>query len=104
MNNALKKYCSILFLFLFLFPQVEKEIHAFEHLDDVHCTATDKHFHELEHTCSICDYTHSNSTESPQNNYKVILVENNYYYNLYTPSVNIPHSFQDIPTRAPPVV
>ncbi|MBL7884722.1 MAG: hypothetical protein JNL69_11680 [Bacteroidia bacterium] len=103
MKEIFKKYCSILFLILFLFPQVEKEIHAFEHLNDFHCTATDKHFHELEHACSICDYTLSSSTETPQNNFIIVLVEHNHFYSLYTPSVTIPFSFQDIPARGPPL-
>lgn len=53
----LLKHClGILLLAVFLFPQVEKSLHAFEHEDEIHCTETETHFHEAGDHCSICDY------------------------------------------------
>ena len=56
MNIALKKICSLLLLMGLMAPVVEKSIHSWEHRNDVHCTSSDKHFHELEHNCAVCDY------------------------------------------------
>ncbi len=55
MCKEIKKYLTFVLLFLFLFPMVEKELHALEHSADKHCIANEKHFHELEHHCDICD-------------------------------------------------
>ena len=103
MKETFKKYCSIIFLFLFLFPLVEKEIHAIEHADDVHCSASDKHFHELEHSCSICDYTMPAALGSANNSFHVVFNEQIISFNLYTDCINIPTAYQDIPSRAPPI-
>lgn len=55
--RKLKAITALFFLFLFLFPQVEKGIHDLEHADDTHCTdVSEAHFHELSHLCSLCDY------------------------------------------------
>jgi hypothetical protein len=104
MKETFKKYCSIIFLFLFLFPLVEKEIHAIEHADDVHCSASDKHFHELEHSCSICDYTFSSSADliSPL----CFAVDNgkSFVFNPFiVEHVSIEFNYL-LPSRAPPVV
>lgn len=55
---SLRKYTSILFLFLFVFPFVQKGLHDMEHADEIHCgDRSSAHFHELSHTCNLCDYT-----------------------------------------------
>ncbi len=103
MHYQFKKYISLFFLSLFLFPLVEKEFHAIEHAYDVHCNATDKHFHELEHTCSICDYTITDSFSTPKNDIQFVISINHFEFvwdevNIYSPS-----AFSDTPLRAPPV-
>ncbi len=55
--RKLKSIFSLFTLLVFLFPLMEKEIHALEHADDIHCSSIDKHFHELEHNCELCDFT-----------------------------------------------
>src|SRR5690606_14798221 len=46
------------FLVLFLFPMVEKELHAMEHHDDEHCAEHElMHLHEKDHICNISDFT-----------------------------------------------
>ena len=58
MSHFIRKYCSYLFLFLFLFPQVQKGVHDFEHRHDSHCDAkAEQHLHPLEHVCSLCDFS-----------------------------------------------
>jgi len=99
----IKKYLSLFCLVLFLFPLVEKNVHAFEHQDEIHCNATDKHFHELEHTCSLCDFTITESylTES---DYHAIIPVKQFLFHPFIEGVNTPQAFQDLPARAPPVV
>ncbi|MGQ0827798.1 MAG: hypothetical protein ACT4ON_05335 [Bacteroidota bacterium] len=98
----IKKYLSLFCLILFLFPLVEKNVHAFEHYDEVHCNSTDKHFHELEHTCSLCDFTITESY-SAESDYQLIISAKQFLFHPFIESVNTPHAFQDLPARAPPV-
>ena len=57
MKVMAKKIGYVLFLILFLFPLVEKEIHHYEHKDDFRCTTkNEKHLHSEEHYCFICDF------------------------------------------------
>ncbi|MBN8694948.1 MAG: hypothetical protein J0L87_00335 [Bacteroidetes bacterium] len=104
MKEILNRYCSIALLFLFLFPLVEKEMHTLEHMDDFHCTSSDKHFHEQEHSCSLCDYSVPDSNELEIAYYQFRSFGKIISFDLFTSSVHSPSSYQDIPSRAPPVV
>jgi hypothetical protein len=90
-------------MLLFLFPLVEKELHAFEHADDFHCTATDKHFHEQEHSCEICDYTLNDTYSTIQCDFQFILDVQSLEFYSSLENVYIPTAFSDLPSRAPPV-
>ena len=103
MRQQLKKYSSIFLMFLLLFPTIEKQIHTFEHNADQHCTATNKHFHNLEHSCSICDFTITDSNSSPDTAIQFIVSSNQFSFNLFIESVNTPTAFNDLPSRAPPI-
>ena len=67
--NLLRKYISVSFLALFLFPLLEKEVHALEHADIFRCKASDQHFHELHPTCSVCDFIVPAATEPSRQDY-----------------------------------
>src|SRR3972149_5576669 len=57
MCKTAKKYLSLFFFSLFLFPYMQKEIHDLERPSAIHCTdKSSAHLHELSHTCSLCDY------------------------------------------------
>lgn len=57
MKLGLKKYFSLFLLGIFLFAYSEKGIHDLLHSDDVHCNSlTEKHYHNAEHHCAICDF------------------------------------------------
>ena len=57
--HRFKSILALFALLVFLFPQVEKEIHNFEHQAQVHCTDHNYvHYHNVEHHCKLCDYTH----------------------------------------------
>ena len=103
MHKQIKKYFSFFLLFLFLFPIIEKQLHAFEHNADSHCTATDKHFHTPEHSCSICDFTITDSNAAPETKVQFVISSNQFLFHSFTESVNTPTAFQDLPSRAPPV-
>jgi hypothetical protein len=104
MKTSIKKYLSLFLLALFLFPSVEKQLHAFEHLSDSHCTSANKHFHPLEHNCSICDFTITDSNSSAISTIHFVISSQTYSFNPFCESVNTPIAFADIPARAPPVI
>ena len=105
MKSLVYKYGSLFFLFLFLFPLAEKELHALEHSQDVHCSAkSEKHFHTEEHQCSICDFSLPQLLDNSQIKFSIVLnvVEFKYEFNYnknitYTP-------FFNTTSRGPPIV
>ena len=52
----LRKYISVFAVLIFMFPSIVEGLHSFEHADDFHCNSSDKHFHEKEYHCFICDF------------------------------------------------
>ncbi len=51
-------------LALFVFPQAYSAWHSFGHKDDFHCLAVDeKHFHQTENSCDLCDHLLPSSAE-----------------------------------------
>jgi hypothetical protein len=103
MRKEIKKYFSLVLLFLFLFPMVEKEVHAFEHSADEHCSTNEKHFHNLEHHCGICDFTLANSNELTAVYYQFVIPVKLFPFQPLIESIHIPGAFQNLPSRAPPV-
>ncbi len=103
MQQQLKKYLSIFFLFLLLFPLAEKSIHGLEHEKDVHCTAIEKHFHEQEHSCSICDFTITDSNSLSNTGFVFTLTSQSFSFQPFSQSVIIPYAYSNLPSRAPPV-
>jgi len=75
--QKLKSILAVFALLVFLFPQVEKEIHNHEHAVNVRCTEHDVvHFHNVEHHCFLCDFT---SPVSPTSTiYKTALAEHHW--------------------------
>jgi hypothetical protein len=60
MKKAARIASSVFFLIVFLFPFIGENCHAFAHSGDVHCTEqTERHIHELEHHCTLCDFNFS---------------------------------------------
>lgn len=103
MHTQVKKYISLFFLFLLIFPLAEKVIHSHEHLQDVHCNAIEKHFHEQEHECSICDFTITESNSLPSNEIRFVVSSQSFSFNEFLQSVNISHAYSNLPSRAPPI-
>lgn len=103
MHKRVKKYYAFFFLFLLLFPLVEKGIHALEHHNEIHCTITDKHFHEQEHECSICAFTITDSNGLPSNDLSFVIPSQNFSYQEFTQRISIPFAFSNLPSRAPPI-
>lgn len=55
--NMLRLFFTYFTLLLFLFPMIEKGIHAFEHEEEEHCAEYEEtHLHEKHHECILCDY------------------------------------------------
>ncbi len=60
MSGKYKRYFSLFLLGIFLFAYAEKGVHDILHLNDIHCHALDqKHYHNQEHHCYICDFNFS---------------------------------------------
>ncbi|NNM94027.1 MAG: hypothetical protein HKL88_01020 [Bacteroidia bacterium] len=60
MSASFKKYCSLFLLSIFLFATAEKGVHDILHLGDSHChSLSEKHYHNLEHHCYVCDFCFS---------------------------------------------
>lgn len=103
MNNLLKKLFALVLCVGLLAPVIEKSIHSYGHRNDVHCTSASKHFHELEHSCSVCDY------ELPAQ-----LVQSSFYdFKVYSRSIQFVNKYRNCFTagdlffaasRAPPVI
>ena len=103
-NNHLKRILSLCFLLVFLFPLVEKGIHDANHLDDAHCVATDKHFHSLEHTCPICDYTITHNSITPETDSVFIISIQEFTFLPFVQNHFHPTPFLHLPARAPPFI
>lgn len=103
MRKKFIKYCSFILLVLFLFPMAEKQVHAFEHITDSHCTTNDKHFHESEHHCDICDFTITDSNSPTNNIYHFIISVNPFSFQALTASAHLQKPFHNLPSRAPPI-
>ena len=100
----LQKYFSILLVFLFLSPQLEKGVHDYLQRNDFHCSTTDIHFHNTEHHCGICDYVFPfSSGQSFQDyslkNQKIASKK----INLYSETVYTTSPSYFFSLRAPPV-
>lgn len=103
MSKQIKKYVSFFFLLLFLFPTAETQLHAFEHAADVHCHASDKHFHPLEHHCSICDFTATDSNIVTDEILSFSIPGQRFLFVPLRAGIHKPATFQDLPSRAPPL-
>jgi hypothetical protein len=104
MKQTVQKYLSLFFLFIFLFPLVDKEIHGFEHAGDPHCTSKNKHFHKAEHNCPVCDYTFTSSETPKKLDYSITIFASSF---SYIPSINSIYELNTIDnsgSRAPPIV
>lgn len=103
MTLQLKKYLSLFLLVLFLFPMLEKGMHDFEHRGDIHCNAKDKHFHSLEHNCSVCDHTIVDVSASLPTNLILVVTVKQLLFHPFVESIHAPGAFQYLPARAPPI-
>lgn len=67
--KGISKNKFILPLFLlsvFLYPFLQKEIHAIEHAGDFRCTTlTQTHLHQEQHHCSVCDFAVTSAVVLP---------------------------------------
>jgi len=105
MSRMFKMYSGVLFLLLFLFPQVQKGLHDFEHRHDVHCDATSElHLHQLEHVCKLCDFSISVGVENAIINYDLFLNEVSFLFSQGNSQLTFIASWKQLPARAPPVV
>jgi hypothetical protein len=83
---------------------VEKQAHAFHHEKDPHCLATDKHFHSVEHNCSICDFTSAESPELSTVDFTFLISGTKFSYCAFIENATDLKPYHLLPSRAPPIV
>lgn len=103
MKSFIHKGISIFISALLLFLFVEKSLHELDHVNDFHCTASEKHIHNQEHTCSLCDFnitiqTFVHTTEQTVQSLSFTEITVVYYFSDSHKQVALS------PARAPPVV
>ena len=102
--QRLKKYSSFFLLLLFLFPVVEKQVHTFIHYSDNHCSSTtDKHFHESEHSCNLCDFNFTDSTPLEKSDLSFYIKITPASFNIFIKNSKAADPLYHLPCRAPPV-
>ncbi|MEI6020828.1 MAG: hypothetical protein WCR21_06835 [Bacteroidota bacterium] len=76
--KRIKKYLSLFFLALLLFPVLEKTSHELEHLKEKHCAGKGLHYCPAENNCHVCDYVFSKANTPPTdyNHLNIVLVSN----------------------------
>ncbi len=79
-------------------------MHALKHLTDFHCASANKHFHTIEHNCSICDFTITNSNSSPETHHQFILFVQGFSFEPFIESIALQSTFNNLPARAPPFI
>lgn len=104
MIRSYKKYVGVFLFFLFVFPSIQQGIHGFEHRHDFHCDAkTEKHLHEQEHHCDVCDYSIPVSNCASFGNITFVLSYTpNYYKDFRSTPIFFNGDFR-VPARAPPL-
>lgn len=102
--NMLRLFFTYFTLLLFLFPMIEKGIHAFEHEEEEHCAAYEEtHLHEKHHDCQLCDY---NLEPAQKNNYdfSIIPFSKIVSFEFYIISFFVETSIYYFSLRAPPAI
>lgn len=90
-------------LFLFLFPLIRKGVHAFEHSADQHCSASEKHFHDLEQHCNVCDFTLTDSSFPEIIVFQLITSVRPFVFQHLNEGTCTSSVFQLLPSRASPI-
>lgn len=103
MYTQFKKYLPLFFLFLFLFPMLKKGTHDLEHQSDIHCTATDKHYHDQEHSCPVCEFTLSYFSDVVVKKFQFYIPVQQFLFHPFVECIYVPDAFQYFPARAPPI-
>lgn len=103
--DSRRKYLSIFLLALFLFPQIVKGIHVFEHHHEAECLSTKGvQINKPGHSCAICEFSFS-VPDQPSSCKCIIFVSvNSADYVAYieaVPFIDIDGQFSP---RAPPIV
>lgn len=82
----------------------EKELHALKHTNDEHCQSGEKHFHQQEHHCFICDFIISTTTSvKTTNDENVLFASFLKYTSKYVSNLSI-ERIDNTSSRGPPAV
>ena len=100
-----KKHLYLFLLCLFLFPFVEKGLHDFSHRNDFSCSVkTEKHIHNEEHNCFICDFNIPAATEPTPHSDGFFLTVTSFNYSSFSQHLILPKADYKFSPRSPPLV
>lgn len=106
MQNPLKKYYSLVLLFLYLFPQVEKGIHNLYHERNAACDTKNNEisFNAKQHSCFICDSNLADIHGLAGEIVTVHIKRCPTSYIFYSHQISVSHFDYQLPARAPPFI
>ena len=104
MPKQITKYFPLFLLSIFLFPQVEKNIHDLKHKDDFFCKASDKHLHEQQHECPICEFILPVTTVAVNKNFVFSISSFSDFVLPFIEEKAISSLHYSVSLRGPPVV
>jgi hypothetical protein len=88
---------------LFAIPTTEGIIHAIQHSNEQHCSAlNEKHFHEQEHHCALCDYNLIDHFSNSNDEFVQILNTTLFKYQQKKQTNFAYLQFQNVKLRGPP--
>ena len=95
---------GFVFLFAFLFLLVEKELHAIEHMYEIHASfdGNQPSIEEV-HDCAICHFSIDNLNSDEVETLEFSIFINDLDFPVYFDCQILPSPFTDILGRAPPV-
>ncbi len=104
LNKIIKNISAVFLLVLFLLPTAEQTIHAYKHSNDKHCNVVgEKHFHEKEHHCFLCDYTITSEMQAAKAFSATKIFHQPFSFSLFKNDFVEIESAKPHPARGPPV-
>ncbi|HNQ61753.1 MAG TPA: hypothetical protein PKJ62_05135 [Bacteroidia bacterium] len=100
----MKKYLSLLFLGLFLFPLISEQVHIYEHSNDERCSTKGTHYCISDHHCTLCDFVQLTSCDpKSEGDTQLIFAYSVPFVEFYQSVVLSQNSF-NFSLRAPPAL
>lgn len=102
MKAQITRFLTVFLAWVLLMPTAFEFTHSINHKDEFKCNSSEKHFHEKEDHCSICDFVLPLSIEAEDevSGFKTFLSSINYFPLLEF--IFIPYQNYNFSLRGPP--